>query len=338
MGRITIEDVWVPDVYASYGDVNSLENTAFLQSGIMASNALFDELADTGRTVEMPFWNDLDHSYEPNYSNDNPSDLADIEGIDMGEMYARVAFLNNGWGSADLVTELTGVEPLRKIKEKTGRYWQYQLQHRVVAMSSGLYNHNIKFNGGDMVADISAADGTVPTAANKWSLENFIDGIMQKGDRARMPAAIICHSVIYATMLKDDIVETREKSTGRLLFATYKEATRIITDDGVPTIGSGVNRKFVTFLFDESVLGFGRGSPKHPTSVSRVEEAANGGGIETIWERRTWMIHPFGYSWLNKRVTGPGKSPTWKDLEFADNWDRILDRRSIGLTFIVTNG
>lgn len=338
MARVTIEDVWVPAVYASYGDVNSLENTAFMQSGIMTANALFDELADTGRQVEMPFWNDLDHSYEPNYSNDNPSDLADIEGIDMGEMYARVAFLNNGWGSADLVTELTGVEPLRKIKEKTGRYWQYQLQHRLVAMASGLYNHNIKYNGGDMVVDLSAQGSAVPTAANKWSLEGFIDSVMQKGDRAQMPAAIICHSVIYSTMLKSDIIETREPSSGRLLFAVYKESTRIVVDDGVPTIGTGIGRKYVTFLFDGGVIGFGRGSPKHPTSVSRVEEAGNGGGIETIWERRTWMLHPFGYSWKNARVTGPGKSPTWQDLRLPENWSRILDRRMIGLSFVVTNG
>lgn len=338
MARVTIEDVWVPEVYASYGDVNSLENTAFMQSGIMTANALFDELADTGRTVEMPFWNDLDHSVEPNYSNDNPSDLADIEGIDMGEMYARVAFLNNGWGSADLVTELTGVEPLRKIKEKTGRYWQYQLQHRLVAMSSGLYNHNIKYNGGDMVVDLSAEGSAIPTAANKWSLEGFIDSVMQKGDRAQMPAAIICHSVIYSTMLKADIIETREPSTGRLLFAVYKESTRIVVDDGVPTIGTGIGRKYVTFLFDSGVIGFGRGTPKHPTSTSRVEEAGNGGGIETIWERRTWMLHPFGYTWKNKQVTGPGKSPTWKDLRLPENWSRILDRRMIGLSFVVTNG
>lgn len=338
MARVTLDDVWVPEVYASYGDVNSIEATAFMQSGIMASNALFDELANTGRTVEMPFWNDLNHTYEPNYSNDNPSDLADIEGIDMGEMYARVAFLNNGWGSADLVTELAGVEPLRKIKEKTGRYWQYQLQHRLVAMACGLFNHNVAYNNSDMVVDLSARPGAIPTAANKWSLEGFIDSVMQKGDRARMPAAIICHSVIYGTMLKDDILETREPSTGRLLFATYKEVTRIVLDDGVPTIGSGTTRQYVTFMFDESVIGFGRGTPKRPVATSRVEEAANGGGIETLWERKTWMLHPFGYTWTNKQITGPGKSATWKDLAFADNWSRILDRRMIGLSFVITNG
>lgn len=338
MARVTLDDVWVPEVYASYGDVNSLENTAFMTSGIMVANALFDELADTGRTVEMPFWNDLDHSVEPNYSNDNPSDIADIEGIDMGEMYARVAFLNNGWGSADLVTELAGVEPLRKIKEKTSRYWQYQLQHRLVAMASGLYNHNITENDGDMVIDISVKDGSVPTAANRWSLSAFIDSLMQKGDRVRMPSAIICHSVIYGTMLKDDIIETREPSSGRLLFATYKETVTIVVDDGTPTIGSGIQRKFVNFIFDEGVIGFGRGSPKRPVATTRVEEAANGGGIETLWERKTWMLHPFGYTWTNKRVTGPGKSPTWADLRHAPNWARILDRRMIGLSFIVTNG
>lgn len=337
MGRVTLDDVWVPEVYASYGDVNSIEATAFMQSGIMARNALFDELADTGRTVEMPFWNDLDHSKEPNYSNDNPSDLADIEGIDQGEMYARVSFLNNGWGSADLVTELAGTEPLRKIKEKTGRYWQYQLQHRLVAMASGIYNHNIKYCDSDAVVDISVSSGN-PTAANKWSLEAFIDSLMQKGDRVRMPRGIICHSVIYGTMLKDDIIETREPSTGRLLFATYKESVNIVIDDGVPTIGSGITRKYVTFIFDEAVIGFGVGSPKNPVAVSRVEEAANGGGIETLWERKTWMLHPFGYTWTNKQVTGPGKSPTWADLNLAENWARILDRRMIGISFIVTNG
>lgn len=338
MARVTLDDVWVPEVYASYGDVNSLESTAFMQSGIVAANALFDQLADTGRTVEMPFWNDLDHSVEPNYSNDNPSDIADIEGIDMAEMYARVSFLNNGWGSADLVTELAGVEPLRKIREKTGRYWQYQLQHRVVAMTEGLYHHNVRDNNGDMVINLSAAEGQSITAANRWSLEAFIDAVMMRGDRAAMPLAIICHSVVYGRMIKSDIIETREPSTGRLLFATYKESTRIIVDDGVPTFGQGAQRKYLTVLLDENVIGMGRGTPKTPFAVSRVEEAANGGGIETLWERKTWMLHPFGYTWTNKQITGPGKSPTWADLRNPDNWHRILDRKLIGMSFVVTNG
>lgn len=337
MGRVTIDDIWVPEVYASYGDVNTLESTAFLQAGVIASNALFNEIADGGKTVEMPFWNDISSDVEPNYSNDNPSDLADIEGIDMGEMYARVAFLNNGWGSADLVTELTGVEPLRKIKEKTGRYWQRQLQHRVVAMSHGLYLHNVKYCASDAVVDLSAKDGQPVTASNRWSLDGFIDAVMQKGEYSRMPRGIVLHPVIYRQMLKEDIVETREQSTGQLLFATYKETTRIIMDEGVPTIGSGTNRKYVTFLYDEAVIGFGQGSPKHPTAVSRVEEAGNGGGIETIWERKTWMLHPYGYTWTNKRVTGPGKSPTWDDLRLPENWARIIDRKMVGLTFIITN-
>lgn len=337
MARVNLEDVWVPEVYASYGDVNSLEATAFMQSGIMAANALFDELADTGRTVEMPFWNDLNHDREPNYSNDNPSDIADIEGIDMGEMYARVSFLNNGWGSTDLVAELTGLDPLKKIATKTTRYWQYQLQHRLVALVSGLYNANIAQNGGDMVVDNSVGAGATPSAANQWSLEAFIDALMQKGDRAVMPAAIICHSVIYAKMLKSDIIETREPSTGALMFSTYKQATRIVVDDGVPTIGTGISRAFVTFLFDRDVIGFGRGSPQVPVAMTRVEEAANGGGMATLWERKTWMLHPYGYTWTNARVTGPGKSPTWADLRHAPNWSRILDRRSIGISFIVTN-
>lgn len=338
MARVALEDVWMPDVYASYGDVNTLEATGIMTSGIMAANALFDELADSGaKRVEMPFWNDLNHNREPNYSNDNPSDIADIEGIDMGEMFARVSWLNNGWGSADLVAELAGVDPLRKIKTKTSRYWQYQLQHRLVALLSGLYNANLAQNGGDMIVDLSATPGSTPTAANKWSLEGFIDGIMQKGDMAKMPAAIVCHSVIYTSMLKDDIIETREPSTGALLFATYKAATRIIMDDGVPTIGTGIGRQFVTFVLDEQVIGFGRGTPHVPEEMNRVAEAGNGGGIATLWERKTWMMHPFGYTWTNKQVTGPGLSPTWRDLRHAANWVRILDRRMVGLTFIVTN-
>lgn len=339
MGRVTLDDVWVPEVYASYGDVNTLEATNLLSSGVIATNALFNQIADSGgKTVEMPFWNDLDSSREPNYSNDNPSDLADIQGIDTGEMYARVSWLNNGWGSADLVTELAGVEPLRKIKEKTGRYWQHQLQHRLVALLTGIYNANVAQNGSDMVVDLSAKEGAAITAANRWSLEGFIDAVMQKGDRASVPAAIVCHSVVYGRMLKDDIVETREPSTGRLLFATYKESTQIVLDDGVPTFGSGVGRKYMSFLLDGSSIGLGQGTPKHPVSVSRVEEAANGGGIETLWERKTWMLHPYGYTWKNVQVTGPGKSPTWADLRLAGNWARIMDRRMVGLTFVITNG
>ena len=145
------------------------------------------------------------------------------------------------------------------------------------------------------------------------------------------------HSMIAKKLAKDQLIETIRDSEGRVLYQAYMNA-RVVVDDGMPSFGTGVDRKYLSILFGPGAIGYGRGTPRKPTAISRYEERANGGGVEVLWSRKTWLIHPAGFDFLSTTITAPGLSPTWANLQLATNWERVLDRKNIPMAFYVTNG
>lgn len=337
----TLADVWVPEVFASYQTNDPVESTDFVNSGIAVTNPAFNELANgPGRVTTMPFWNRLDANNEPNYSNDVYTDIAEPQKVSAGEMTARNSDLNEGWNSPDLVAELSGRDPLRMVAAAVDEYWQEQFQRRVLASAIGIYNDNVAANGGDMVTDVSAAGapGTV-TDANRLSNTVFINNVMTLGDRFKKIGAVAMHSIVFGGLVKADQIIYVRPSQGDIDIPTYL-GKRVIIDDGMPIIGgdgAAVAYKYLTILFGNGAFGYGRGQAKVPSEFQRAPDRANGGGTETLWSRKRWVIHPFGYSFSSTVITGPGLSPTWADLKDATNWSRVLPRKNVPLGFIVSN-
>src|SRR3569833_1074168 len=146
MASTMLSDVVIPVVYNSYTAVDSPELTAFFQSGAVTRNAMLDTLAVAGGTIaHLPFWKDLDATIEPNYSTDNPADVATPQKITAGEMITRISNLNQGYSAADLVAELAGSNPMQRIRNRFGTYWMRQWQRRVLSAESDLLESKIEF-------------------------------------------------------------------------------------------------------------------------------------------------------------------------------------------------
>ena len=339
---IRLSDVFIPSIYGSYTAVNDPMSSSFVTAGIMVSNDLLNGIARAGgKTAVVPFWQDIDPTIEPNYSNDDPADLAVANKIGSGTMTARKSWLNQGFGEMDLVTELAGESPLQHVRNRFGTYWVRQQNRRLIATCVGVMADNVASNGGDMVVDISAVAG----AGGVFGANAFIDAAYTAGESAEMFTGIAVHSMIMARMVKNDEVVNIADSAGNLTVPTYK-GRRIIVDDTLPVEGVGDARVYTSILFGAGAIGFGgvegsafalgEGVPKVAAEVSRTAEAGNGGGMETIWERRTWIIHPFGFAW-----TEPGgvdtlveMSPTLADLRKAVAWSRVVSRQQVPLAFI----
>lgn len=337
----TLGDVWIPEVFASYQTNDPVERTDFINSGVAIASPAFQELANgPGRITTMPFWNPLDASVEPNYSNDVYTDIAEPQSVNTGEMIARVSDLNEGWNSPDLVTQLSGRDPLRMVAATVDTYWEEQFQRRCIATAIGVYNDNVASGGGDMVVDISAAGapGTV-TDANRISNTAVINAAFTMGDRYKDIGVIAMHSMVLAKLVSEDQIVYVRPSTGQIDVPTYL-GKRVVVDDGMPIVGGNggtVAYKYLTIAFGRAAFGYGRGTAKVPQEYERMPARANGGGTETLWIRKRWIIHPFGYSFTSTVITGPGLSPTWSDLKDATNWTRVLSRKNVPLAFIVTN-
>lgn len=335
------------EVFNDLPAVDSPETTAFLQSGVIKRDAMLDTLASApGKTAEMHFWKDLDPSIEPNYSNDNPADKATPLLIAQGEMFARKAFLNQGWSEADLAAELaSGGNAMRRIRARIDTYWQRRWQRRLLSTTVGLFNDNVAGNGGDMVHDISTQDGDNATAANLLSRSAVVAATFTLGDRFDGIRTIAVHSVVAQRMIDNDEIDYIPDSQGNLTIPTYL-GRRVVIDDSMPVIaGTTSGFRYVSVLFGTAMFGYGEGTPEVPTEVERSADGGNGGGIETLWSRKTWLIQPLGYTFTSNTVTGPAApkspaniSPTNADLQLAVNWTRVYDRKLLPLAFLVTNG
>lgn len=323
------------------------EKTALFQSGVIVRNQLLDNLANApGKTAELPFWKDLDPTVEQNYSNDNPADLATPLQIEQDEQIARKAFMNQGWTESDLAAELAmGGNAMRRIRARIDTYWMRRWQRRVVNTAIGVMLANIAQDSGDMVHDVSSQDGDNATDANLFGRSAMVAGAFTMGDGFEGIGTIVVHSVVAQRMIENDDIVYIPDSAGNLTIPTYL-GRRVVIDDGAPVIaGTTSGFRYVSMMFGQAAFGYGEGSPEVPTEVEREAAGGNGGGVETLWSRKTWLIHPLGHKFTSNTVTGPASpknpnniSPTDANLRLAANWDRVNERKNIPLAFLITNG
>lgn len=332
-----LSDVIVPAVYESYGAVDNIELTAFFDSGVVVRNAMLDGFANSGGTlVELPFWKDLDQTVEPNYSTDDPDVYAASQKLQAGVQQARVAQLNQNWSAADLVSELAGSDPMKRIRARVDTWWNRQWQRRIIAAAVGLVAENIATDASDMTIDLSIADGVNAADQNLFGRTAFSSAVFTLGDQFGAIGAIAVHSIVAKRMVDNNDIEFIPDSEGKLTIPTYM-GKRIIIDDNMPVVAGGTSGfVYTSILFGAGSFGYGEGTPRVPTEVYRDPLAANGGGVEKFITRKTWILHPAGFKWLDATVTG--QSPTLANLKLAANWQRVVARKNVPLAFLKTNG
>lgn len=342
MATVQLTDIVDVTVFQDLPPVNSPERTAFFESGIVARSALLDNLANQpGKLSELPFWRDLDADDAPNLTTDDPTDVAVPKNTSQGEQIGRKAFLNQGWSASDLASELAmGPRAMEHIRARTDAYWVRQWQRRLIASCNGVLADNVANDSSDMVYVAAGATNADVTATTVFTRQNFTTAAFTLGDRVDGLAAIAVHSIVYKRMVDNDDIDFIPDSQGNMTIPTFL-GHRVIVDDGLPAVpaaGSGggdAAPRFTSILFGAGAMGYGEGTPPVPVEVEREAAQGEGGGIETLWTRKTWLLHPFGFA----VATPPaGVSYTATELATATTWDRVVERKNVPLAFLVTNG
>lgn len=337
MATTRISDVYVPEVYTSYTAVDSPEKTAFFESGVAVRNSALGGLFSGGGNIaELPFWNDLDASVEPTGSTDNPVDTLTPQKLTTGTQIARLASLNHGFQNASLTGELAGSDPMQQIRNRFGTYWMRNWQRRAISTVRGVYADNVANDSGDMVFDVAAESIAGQSATTRFSRDNFVEAAFTMGDMFDGVQAIAMHSAVAKQVSKQDDVEDVRDSEGNLLYRAYL-GRRIIVDDGLPVIAGATDGfKYMSVLFGSGAIGYDDVTRDTPVELEREALQGNGAGVETIVERKGWVMHPAGTQFTSASLANTNYA-TLAELQDATNWDRVVERKNVPLAFLITN-
>lgn len=337
MATTRLSDAVIPEIYESYSVVDSLEKTAFAQSGVAVTNEVISqELNSKGVKAFLPYWKDLDANEEPNYSNDDPEEKAVPKKVGSDTFEVRKAFLNQTYSTMDLVAELAGSNPMQRIKSRFDTYWQRQFQRRLIANCNGILANNIASNDKDMVIDIAVEALASQTDKTRFNPDSFVDALFTLGDMSDQITTIAVHSAVLSRMVKNDDIEYIQDSEGKATIATYK-TKRVIVDDGLPVFAGSTNGfKYTSILFGGGAFGYSMNPPKEGLGVEVVRDAlaGNGGGMESIIERQNLILHPLGFDNIGTPVK---QSFNLAELATAPIWKRKVARKNIPLAFLITN-
>jgi hypothetical protein len=338
-GVTRIADVIVPEIFSPYVQQLTQEKSRIVRSGALQMDEELNGLLNgAGLTFNSPSMKDLDNDAD-NISSDDPAVLSSPNKVGTSnEIQVRLS-RNNSWSSMDLTKDLMGADPMNAIASRVSDYWSRRLQAAYIATVNGVFADNAAAPAGtehvqnDMTFDISGAafiDGVT-----SFSAEAFIDATATMGDSMEDLTLLVVHSIVYARMLKNNLIDFVSDSINNLSrqIPTFL-GREIVVDDGVPRTGGVFN----TWIFGAGAIRGGMGSPAVPTETDRLPSAGNGSGQEVLHNRTEWIIHPVGCAYVGTPAQGgPSNLATSNNLAAAGSWQRVFpERKQIKIARLVT--
>jgi len=188
---------------------------------------------------------------------------------------------HKAWGANAPSAALSGANPVEAIGARVAGFWAKNFQDNLIYNIRGCLADNVANDSSDLVVDISQAQGSTATSANKISATKTIEAIMKQGDRFAEMTAIAVHSVVYQTMLQNDLIDFVKDSASSVMIPYYI-GLRVIVDDGMPVIAGGTDGYiYHSYLFKPGAIGFG----ENPSSIVPVEtfrDPSKGSGSDIL--------------------------------------------------------
>ncbi len=342
-GPITlVSDVVVPEIFSGYLQQLTEEKSRLIQSGALVRSPLLDEkLAGGGLTFNVPSFRDLDNDADRVSTDTSVDDFAGgtarpvPQKVQTSQEIAVRMNRNQSWSSADLAAALAGANPMGSILQRASDYWRRRMQLIFVALVQGLLADNDAaptgtdtHTIGDLTNDISGA--SYIAGVTDFSAEAFIDTTLTMGDSMEDTGMIMVHSVVYARMKKNNLIDFIPDARGETQIATF-QGREVIIDDGLPVTGD----VYESWLFGSGAVQFGVGSPMVPAEIEREAGGGNGGGQEILYSRQEWSMHPEGHAFIMGSI--PDGGPTNADLALATSWSRVFpERKQIKFARLIT--
>lgn len=229
-------------------------------------------------------------------------------------------------------------DPISALNGRLTDYWARYFDMYATQIIQGVYADNLANDAGDMIA----GDGL-----GAITPELIIDSFATMGDAANMGTGImICNSAVANVLRKSQLIDYIPSAINSAVLFEYFQGVRMIVSNNGP-----VDTTCVTILAEADTMVFGSSAMGiMPSETYRDPRVGVGGGEEQLITRQQFAMSCKGYTWTDDTVTGsvasgsiPGLSSTTKlwpcpaDMAVAANWDRVLDRKKVKISFIHTS-
>ena len=315
MTETRLADMIVPTKFNKYVQLLSTQKSELFQSGIITDLTSVIDAEIEGKTVNMPFFNDLDASDAEQVLDDN-TDLT-VGKMTTGQDVAVKLLRGKAFGTSDLAADLSGADPIDAIANRFADWWNKRQQTALLSTLAGAMGSAAMAANVNDISDLA-------NGAQYFDADSFIDSAFLLGDEQGGLTGVAVHSLTLKAMVKADLIDFIPDSEGKLTIPTYLGKT-VLVDDSMPVSGTGATRVFTTYIFGPGAIGYGERSPKVPVEVER--QALKGMGQEYIVNRRQWVMHPRGIKWLGG--TQAGITPSNAELAIPTNWQRVYEAKIV---------
>lgn len=329
MAETRLTNAVIPDVFTAYTVEPSIYRSRFFNSGVMQMDEGVSALLGGGGEIyNLPFWQDVAGT-----AGDIPSETvaATVNNLAALKQSFRKQVRLKAWGSNDLVAVYSGSDPIGQLQNMVTGYWGQAFDQVAVNTLRGVVADNIANDSGDLVNDISAAVGSAAYFSDAGVIDAQAklgeNGVVGAGDNNNGGyAAILVHPATYAYMRKQDLIDQIAVS-GQTRPLEFYMGMQVIVDRNA-YLNSTV---YDSYILKNGVLRMGQTTTGYlPTEVDR--DPSTGFGIDKLYTRRTFAIHPIGTAWADTSVAGV--SPTDGELYAATNWNRVFGAENMGIVVL----
>lgn len=329
MAETRLTNAVIPEIFTGYTVEQSIYKSRLFLSNVVEMNpGISGLLSGGGETFQLPFWQDVSGT-----SGDLPSETVatTVNNLVAAKQIFRKQTREKAWGTNDLVTVFAGSDPIQALQDMVVDYWSEAFDQIAIKTAVGFFAKNIATNSSDLVLDISGAAG----AAAVFSSDAVIDAQAKLGENGTVGrpdlnggdfVVIAVNKATYALMRKQNAIDFIQIGDQTRPTAFYM-GMQVIVDRNMP-IDTGV---YDSYIFKSNALQYGISSVGYlPTEIDR--DPSKGFGIDALYTRRVFGIHPVGMAWQEASVAGI--SPDNDELAAAANWLRVYQAENCRMVLL----
>lgn len=338
MAKTKLEDVLIPEVWEQYVIERTAEVNTFGMSGIVGTDPDFNaRAAGEGKLVDMPFWQDLNHTRQII----SDTSAFTTNKIASSEDQARIHNDGQSWSTTMLAAKMAGSDGMEAIVALVGDYWGRIDEDILVASIKGVLAQFKIISGKPNLLDIAAESLGGTSTATVLNGTTYIDAKQKLGDQKKRLTAIAIHSQVEADLLKQQLIDFIPDADGRESLPVF-QGLRVVVDDDLPSRnGTTSGTVYTSVLFGEGAFGSGKAPLTNPVQggfgtegVELARVPLNHDGI--LINRRRFILHPRGVKWTESNVDEAG-APNDGELADKDNWEKVWESKNIRIVGINHN-